>query len=227
MNSRLLIYSAVLCLTSWFLTGSFSRSKDSEPAEIPAQKEALPWLEPALYHTTAMDAAKAPDPILTAYKNGDRERIVSFFAALTGSPEFAVIILNNAAQYDIAPALAFALCWEESRYNKNAVHQNKNGSIDRGLFQLNSQSFPELSTADFFTPEINVQYALAHLRWCIDKGGSELSGLAMYNVGTNRVSKGGTPKATLDYISRIIGYRRGIESLYSSNVTGQPRPFSG
>jgi soluble lytic murein transglycosylase-like protein len=220
VNPKVLLYSVVLFLTAWSLSGS--RPKETEEAEgIPVSEDVPPRLDPALYHTVAMEVAKAPDPILAAYKNGKEGQVLAFFTALCGSSELAAFILGNAAQYDIAPALAFALCWEESRYYRYAVNRNKNGSVDRGLFQLNSQSFPELSGEDFFNPEINVRYAMAHLRWCLDRGGSELSGLAIYNAGTNRVDKG-VPKITLNYISRIISYRKGIETLFDEEIAGQP-----
>lgn len=218
MNSRLLLYSAILFLTA----RSFSGTPLTEVEEIPVQEDIPPRMDPALYHTAAMEVAKAPDPILAAYRNGEEERVLTFFTALCGSSELAALVLNYASEYDIGPALAFALCWEESRYRTYAVNRNTNGSIDRGLFQLNSRSFPELSVEDFFDPEINVQYAMSYLRWCLDKGGSELSGLAMYNVGTGRVNGGGAPKVTLDYISRIISYRKGIEALFNAEITEQP-----
>jgi soluble lytic murein transglycosylase-like protein len=220
VNPKVLLYSAVLFLTAW----SFSRpkEKEKETEQLPVPEAVLPRLDPALYHTAAIEVAKAPDPILAAYKNGEAGQVLAFFAALCGSSELAALILGNAVQYDIAPALAFALCWEESRYYKYAVNQNPNGSVDRGLFQLNSRSFPELSIDDFFNPEINVRYAMTHLKWCLDRGGSELSGLAMYNAGTGRVNKGGTPKITLNYISRVISYRRGIEALFGAEIAGQP-----
>jgi soluble lytic murein transglycosylase-like protein len=218
VNPKLFLYGAVLFLTA----RSFSGPQPEKPEEIPVEKELPPRLDPALYHTVAMEAAKAPDPILAAYRNGGEEQVLAFFTALCGSSELAALILSNASEYDIEPALAFALCWEESRYYKFAVNRNKNDSVDRGLFQLNSQSFPELSAEDFFNPEINVRYAMAHLRWCLDRGGSELSGLAMYNVGRGRVNGGGAPKATLDYISRIMGYRKGIVELFNTEIAEQP-----
>jgi soluble lytic murein transglycosylase-like protein len=213
-----LLYSAILFLTA----RSFSGLPLEKAEEIPVQEDIPPRMDPALYHTAAMEVVKAPDPILTAYRNGEEEQVLAFFTALCGSPELAALILSHASEYDIGPALAFALCWEESRYHKYAVNRNDNGTVDRGLFQLNSRSFPELSVDEFFDPDINVRYAMSYLRWCIDKGGSELSGLAMYNVGTGRVNGKGAPKVTLDYISRIIGYRKGIEALFNAEITEQP-----
>jgi hypothetical protein len=218
LNPKLLLYGTILFLSAW----SFSGPQPKETEEIPVEKELPPRLDPALYHTVVMEAVKVPDPILAAYRNGGEEQVLAFFTALCGSGEFAAFILSNASKYDIEPALAFALCWEESRYYKYAVNRNKNGSVDRGLFQLNSQAFPELSVEDFFNPEINIRHAMAHLRWCLDKGGSELSGLAMYNVGRGRVNGGGAPKVTLDYISRIMGYRKGIVELFNTEIAEQP-----
>jgi soluble lytic murein transglycosylase-like protein len=113
--------------------------------------------------------------------------------------------------------MAFALAWEESRYTIRAVNRkNNNKSVDRGLFQLNSWSFPDLQEADFFNPDTNAYYAMAHLRWCLNTGGSEVAALAMYNAGTTRVHAGGTPKATLDYVSRILSYQQGVEALFQA-----------
>jgi hypothetical protein len=57
------------------------------------------------------------------------------------------------------------------------------------------------------------------LRWCLDLGGSEVSGLAMYNAGTNRVRAGGTPKSTLDYVSRILAFRDGLDELFEKELS--------
>ncbi|MDR0403112.1 MAG: lytic transglycosylase domain-containing protein [Treponema sp.] len=211
----------ILFISTWSFSGSHFGERE-EVEVIPVQEEIFPRLDPALYHAAVINAAGAPDPILAAYRNGGKEKVLSFFSALCGSSEFAALILNNASKYDIAPALAFALCWEESRYSRYAVNRNKNGSVDRGLFQLNDLSFPELSADDFFNPEINARRAMAHLRWCLDNGGSELSGLAMYNVGVNRVKRGDVPVRTLNYISRIVGYRNGIEALFNAEIVKRP-----
>jgi hypothetical protein len=158
------------------------------------------------------------DIILSSYQDVlFRDQIVIFFGAITRSDETAAIILANASAFDVPPSLAFALCWEESRYNPRAVNRkNRNETVDRGLFQLNCRSFPDLAEEDFFNPSINAYYAMAHLRWCLDAAGSDVAGLAMYNAGTNRVRQGGTPKNTLDYISRVLEYQSRIEEFFRS-----------
>jgi len=141
-----------------------------------------------------------------------RERVVEFFAEICPSREIAEAILDSADAYDISPALALALGWEESQLNPQAVNaKNRDESIDRGLFQLNNRSFPRLEIHSFFDPDLNAWYGMSHLRHCLDSGGTEIAALAMYNAGTVRVRNSGAPKTTLDYISRILENRSIIE----------------
>jgi hypothetical protein len=158
------------------------------------------------------------DIVLAAWQDySSRDHVLEFFSSLCGSLETAQSILVNAEYFDISPSLAFALCWEESRYKPAAINRRNNDhSIDRGLFQLNSRSFPKLSEEDIFKPGVNAWYGLGHLRWCLDTGGSELVALAMYNAGAGRVNSGGTPRRTLDYAVRILENRSRIEACFQN-----------
>jgi hypothetical protein len=212
LNCKLFLSAAVSFFIAWSLNGTFRGSTETPKAiEDPA-------LEPALYHSAVLESSRVPDRILAAYRDeAAHSPVVEFFTALSGSKEFAVCILECASEYEIDPALAFALCWEESRYDPWACHRNPN-SFDRGLFQLNSLVFSQLSEADFYNPETNIHHGLKHLRWCLDQGGSDISGLALYNAGIGMVSKGGTPKQTLNYIANVIRYRDGIELLFREEI---------
>ena len=155
------------------------------------------------------------DLITIVYSDPElREEAVAFFEELTGSYEIAEVILANAHVLEISPALAFSLCAEESAYKVRAYNRNQNNTIDRGLFQLNSASFPKLEPEDFFDPIVNTWHGLSYLRWCLDTAGSDVAGLAMYNAGVTRVRQVGTPKSTLDYISRILERQRKIEERF-------------
>ena len=157
------------------------------------------------------------DLILLAYRGeAFREDVLVFFHDMTGSREVAEAILSNASEYNVAPALAFSLCFEESRYNPRALHRNKNATIDRGLFQLNSASFPKLKLEDFYDADVNASHGISHLHWCLNTAGSEIAALAMYNAGETRVRSDGTPKSTLDYVSRILKRQRKIEELFAN-----------
>ncbi len=175
-------------------------------------------LHPDEYRAALLKVRHQDDPILSLYRDAaSRDEVVSFFGAIMHSPELAGIILAQADEFDVSPSLVFALSWEESRFEIKAVNKNP-ASIDRGLFQLNSKSFPDLKENDFFNPELNARFGVAHLRWCLDYAGSEVAGLAMYNAGSGRVKSGGTPKKTLDYVSRIQSFRDGIDSMFAKDL---------
>jgi hypothetical protein len=159
---------------------------------------------------------EGPDFILEQYRNPEsQDKVIDFFAGICVSQEIARVILANANEFNISPALAVALAWEESRFNPYAINtRNRDGSVDRGLFQLNSRSFPRVELQAFFIPQVNARYAMSHLRHCLDIGGSVVAALAMYNAGTSRVNSAGTPKTTLDYASRILFNRWEIENLF-------------
>jgi soluble lytic murein transglycosylase-like protein len=144
-----------------------------------------------------------------------RNEVTDYFAALCESREVASVILGNAEALDVPAALAFSLCREESRYKPWAVNRsNRDGSVDRGLFQLNNRSFPSLAEKDFYNPGVNAWYGMRHLRWCLDSGGSVISALAMYNAGSGRVRSLGAPKNTLDYIHRVLEQQEKIDARF-------------
>jgi hypothetical protein len=190
------------------------------PPKIPAAPSPPEISAPVLAREIPPVFLGDPEPVLdtvleTYGDSSSREWVISFFARLCGSEELAEIILEGAARYAVSPSLAFALSWEESRYNYQAVNcQNRDGSIDRGLFQLNNRSFPKLAEQEFFSPRINTAHGMAHLRLCLDMGGSEITALAMYNAGTSRVRSGGTPRQTLDYTARVLTVRRKIDRVF-------------
>ncbi len=141
--------------------------------------------------------------------------VIDFFTDICSSREIAQAILHNANEFNVPAALAFALSWEESRFNPRAVSRpNRDGSVDRGLFQLNNRSFPDLDTLSFFNIQYNARYGVSYLRYCLDFGGSEVSALAMYNAGTGRVKSTGAPSVTLNYISRILENKSKIETRF-------------
>ena len=147
-----------------------------------------------------------------------RTAVEWFYFQITGSREVTQAILTEAEKNDIPLSLAFSLAHTESNFNTNATNRNANSSIDRGLFQLNSNSFPELSEADFFDPFVSSKYGMAHLKFCLNTAGNEVSALAMYNAGTGRVRSNKTPQSTLNYIGKIMSYQKMLDQLFEEQV---------
>jgi len=171
------------------------------------------------FNVAVADYGKQLDVGLVLYRSvHTRTAVEWFYTNVTGDQDVALAILQEADKNNIPLSLAFALAYSESRYRITAINRNTNASIDRGLFQLNNKSFPSLVEEDFFDPYISAKYGLSHLRFCLDTAGNEVSALAMYNAGTNRVRNNGTPQMTLNYISNIQSYREGLDSLFESEV---------
>ena len=162
---------------------------------------------------------KKDDEGLALYRQTQSKAAVEwFYTHITNSRGIAQAVLENADKNNIPLSLAFALAHTESNFKVTATHSNTNNSIDRGLFQLNNQSFPNLAESDFYNPDVSAKYGLSHLRFCLDSAGNEIAALAMYNAGTNKVRNNSTPQMTLNYISKIENYRSWLEDNFSTEV---------
>jgi soluble lytic murein transglycosylase-like protein len=133
-----------------------------------------------------------------------RQAIIDFFISLAGSEDVALHTIYYSQKYEIPLLISFSLAYVESRFLPNAVNENSNLSVDRGVFQLNSNSFPHLEINDFWNPEISARYGLSYLDWCFEKTTSTELALAMYNAGYSRVNRGIIPASTSIYIQKIL-----------------------
>ena len=159
------------------------------------------------------------DDGLALYRQpSSRAAVEWFYMNETGERSVAMAILEQADKNDIPLSLAFALAYTESRYNVRAVNHNTNTSIDRGLFQLNSNSFPQLTEDDFFNAATSARYGMSHLRFCLNIAGNAVPALAMYNAGATRVRSNNTPQITLNYIGKIISYKQMLDKRFANDV---------
>lgn len=159
------------------------------------------------------------DQGLALYRQpASRGAVEWFYLHVTGNRDVAMAILEEAERNEIPLSLAFSLAYTESRYDVKAVNKNTNASIDRGLFQLNNKSFPQLDESDFFNPAVSAKYGMSHLKYCLKVGGNQITGLAMYNAGTNKVKSGRTPQSTLNYVGKIMAYQEKLERLFTEEV---------
>jgi len=195
------------------ISGSFLQSStEADLASI---------IAPEFFHKKAMETGAMEEPGLSLYRsNTSKSDVVWFYTHITGDETIAKVILENASKNNIPLALAFALAWEESHYQPKAVNRNAT-SLDRGLYQLNNKAFPNLAEKDFYDPKTSASNGLAHLSYCIDLSGNEVAALAMYNAGTTKVRSDKTPKRTLDYVSRILSYKDGLEKLFNQQVASR------
>lgn len=175
-------------------------------------------LERANYDVEGTDVN---DVGLLFYRSAKSKQAVEwFYNHITGDKVITNAILTEANNNDIPLSLAFALAFTESRFRPQATNVNTNHSIDRGLFQLNNRSFPQIREKDFFNPAISAKYGMQHLRLCLKvANGNAALALAMYNAGATKVSNNKTPQTTVAYIGKIFGYREKLERLFAQEVT--------
>lgn len=183
------------------------------------EDELSPYFQDYFAEVSTSRLANTNDEGLTLYRQPlSRSAVEWFYFQVTGNKNVAQAILSEAEKNDIPLSLAFALAHTESNFNTRAVNKNSNTTIDRGLFQLNSNSFPDLSEADFFDPFVSSKYGMSHLKFCLNTAGNEVSALAMYNAGTGRVRSNKTPQSTLNYVGKIMSYQKMLDQLFSEQV---------
>lgn len=71
-----------------------------------------------------------------------------------------IMIRRLAAEYGVDPEKAVAVAVKESSLNPQAVNVNKDGSRDRGLFQINSKHHARIRDEQAFDPEFSTRFFL-------------------------------------------------------------------
>ncbi|MBN2545113.1 MAG: lytic transglycosylase domain-containing protein [Spirochaetes bacterium] len=140
----------------------------------------------------------------------------NFYYSIIGDYEITKHTIKYSEMNDIDTSLLFAIMKVESEFNRNAVGINTNGSIDRGLCQLNDQTFTHIQPDEFFDPEINIQNGAKFLKWCLIKSNNNLvKALAYYNAGIGSVSRKKVGEHTLNYINSVISEKKNIDNEFS------------
>lgn len=95
-----------------------------------------------------------------------------------------------AAFHKVDPWLLYSIGWVESGHNVAATNANKNGTIDRGLMQINSIHYPALR-AHGMDPDLVVRNACMStyagawvLKDAMSRYGYTWEAIAAYNVGS-------------------------------------------
>ena len=112
------------------------------------------------------------------------------------------LIMMIAQEMGVPPYFALSIAILESNLDPCAVSPvNQNGTVDYGIFQLNSQYFYDF---DWSCPETNIRTGIRHIKWLIDHPWTctYWSVAAAYNAGINRLDD--LPDTTPDYANRVM-----------------------
>jgi hypothetical protein len=116
-------------------------------------------------------------------------------------PNYNIPLTNEITQYlwdecnkcNIKYELALSVISNESNFNVNATNHNKNGSIDVGLFQINSGNHKwlkkQLNLTDLYNPKQNIKAGLYVLNDLKDKYKNYHKMLISYNMGEGNLKK--------------------------------------
>jgi soluble lytic murein transglycosylase-like protein len=139
--------------------------------------------------------------------------------------EFYYITINNKMVVDtvflcsrvfsLSPDLIFAIAKTESRFNPKAINYNENGSIDKGVMQLNSYSFPHLSDKELYDIEYNIIIGSKHFAELMKEfDGNQLLSICAYNCGSWTVKNNKVPTKTLVYANKVMNNKMKFEFQY-------------
>ena len=139
---------------------------------------------------------------------------IGFYSQLAQSNEIATHVISQCLKYDVPVDLAFAIAAHESGFNPDAVKKNINSSgdivsIDRGLFQLNSKTFPNV---DWFNPKQNATYGIKYLRNRYEVAGSWEGAILLYNAGLYS----NLGPSTFAYMKKVLLIEKLIDEEYNS-----------
>ena len=135
-------------------------------------------------------------------------------------------LYRRVGRADAVPCrLLAAQDWVESRFDTTLVSPDPNGSIDRGVAQINSAAWPGVTWQDAMTPAWAVRWQAQHLRRWAREYGNWATALAVYNAGVPLTDVGSAWHARVAaYVAQILQLsqegpaRHGV----SSAVTGRP-----
>ena len=106
--------------------------------------------------------------VIKLLQSGKEKQIYDFFAEIVGDRTNAILILSAALSSDIPIHYFIAIGWQESRFKVKARHrQNKDGSIDYGMFGLNSKVYKQYTKEQLEEPVTNITFAAVKNKSCV------------------------------------------------------------
>jgi len=116
------------------------------------------------------------------------------------------LIILVATEAGIPPNFALAVAMTEgSSLNPSSVSaKNRDGSVDRGIFQLNSYVYPEVNWSD---PETNIRLGISHLKWLAEMSChiTWWDVAISYNGGHSyMLNKTSPPQSSVEYANKVM-----------------------
>ena len=122
-------------------------------------------------------------------------------------------VMRASQQYDVEPAMLYAIISQESGGDPNVV--SSKGA--KGLMQLMDGTAAEVGVRNSFDPADNISGGAHYFRKMLDRfDGNVRMALAAYNAGPGTVERyGGIPpyEETMNYVERVMEYHRRYKGM--------------
>lgn len=138
--------------------------------------------------------------------------VVDYLESIAGDRTIVERIIFHSLKKEVPISLSFGICQAESGFIPDAINKNnRNGSIDRGLFQLNNKPRPQWKVEDYFDIEKNIEEGIKYIKENYNLyDGNILLTIGAFNKGATGI-KSGAGFETLLYMNKVITYQNSIE----------------
>jgi soluble lytic murein transglycosylase-like protein len=112
------------------------------------------------------------------------------------------LIVAIALEIGVPPYLVLAIAHTENpTLDPLAIHENNDGTFDRGIMQLNSSWYKDKNWMD---PETNIRAGCEHIKWLLSLPNMNYwTVVVSYNCGYSRFIQG-PPEISLDYADQVF-----------------------
>jgi hypothetical protein len=140
--------------------------------------------------------------------------------------DFGDMIRKKARKKAIPENIAIALAVSRSNGKPDLVCRNADGSINRGLYQLNDHGFGSgFGENVLFCPEINTEIALGALAGLISKYGDSKTAIIAFQVGPSKIDSliknGGFNKGDYGQADSVMSLAEKINNKNEGSTDGE------
>ena len=142
------------------------------------------------------------------FKSGKADLVYSFYDSFIKNKELTINIVNNALCVDVPIHYFIAITWQESKFKPKARHtRNSDGSIDYGVFGLNSKTYKNYSKEYLEKIENNCRFAANHLLEAYNKSNNWYSAIGIYNAGNEN-------NINFKYVRNVLLYSDDLDNEF-------------
>ena len=165
--------------------------------------------------------------VVSWYKDNDPmgyDQILAFYDLYTHNREITIAIVERCLSKKIPLHQGLALAWWESNFDPNKKSYSPNGTIDRGLFQLNNGRRKKWKIADFYDIDKNAEEGLSYLMYCnsLDEDFDEF-GCITYNGGASVLKTKKIQFVTVVHLIEVKRKEKKLDIAFNTQILNKLR----